>query len=303
MPVTGEDGRRALMLADAALESCSQRQGGQALARAQESARTHSPRRTQRKSCLDYQGSEARCIKRAEGTSALPSSGGRGGGLGRGRRERRPIPPTGSCRCNTKTPSASFASAAVRAFILDMKTLHIGLIGSGFMGKAHAWGYRNVGAVFRLPVAPVLEILADATPELAATAARDLGFARSTGNWRELLTDPKIDIVNITTPPQLHAEMALASIAAGKHTYLEKPMAPSAAVAKRILDAARAGRREDADRLQLSEEPHDRAGSRDRRQRRDRRSRVVPRHPCRGLHGRQPTRRGIGGSIRRSAVA
>ena len=119
-----------------------------------------------------------------------------------------------------------------------MKTLHIGLIGSGFMGKAHAWGYRNVGAVFRLPVAPVLEILADATPELAATAARDLGFARSTGDWRELVADPKVDVVSITTPPQLHAEMALAAIAAGKHTYLEKPMAPTGAIAKRMLDAA-----------------------------------------------------------------
>jgi predicted dehydrogenase len=123
-----------------------------------------------------------------------------------------------------------------------MKTLRVGLIGSGFMGKAHAWGYRNVGTVFRLPVTPVLEILADATPALAEAAARDLGFARSTGDWRALIADPKVDIVNITTPPQLHAEMALAAIAAGKHTYLEKPMAPSAAIAKQLLDAAeRAG--------------------------------------------------------------
>ena len=119
-----------------------------------------------------------------------------------------------------------------------MNTLRVGLIGSGFMGKAHAWGYRNVGAVFRMPVAPVLEILADATPALAATAAQDLGFARSTGDWRELIADPKIDIVSITTPPQFHAEMALASIAAGKHTYLEKPMAPTGAIAKQMLDAA-----------------------------------------------------------------
>ena len=123
-----------------------------------------------------------------------------------------------------------------------MKTIRIGLIGSGFMGKAHAWGYRHVGAVFRMPLEPVLEILADATPELATAAARDLGFGRSTANWRELISDPKVDIVNITTPPMLHAEMALAAVAAGKHTYLEKPMAPSAAVAKQMLDAAeRAG--------------------------------------------------------------
>src|SRR5262245_21498345 len=119
-----------------------------------------------------------------------------------------------------------------------MKALRIGLVGSGFMGKAHAWGYRNVGAVFRLPVTPVLEMLADATLKLATTAARDLGFSRSSGDWRELVADPRIDVVSITTPPQLHAEMALAAIAAGKHTYLEKPMAPSAATAKTMLDAA-----------------------------------------------------------------
>jgi predicted dehydrogenase len=119
-----------------------------------------------------------------------------------------------------------------------MKTTGIGLIGSGFMGKAHAWGYRNVGAVFRMPVQPVLEILADATAELAANAARDLGFSRSISSWRELIADPKVEIVSITTPPQLHAEMALASIAAGKHTYLEKPMAPNAATAKQLMEAA-----------------------------------------------------------------
>src|SRR3954447_5050579 len=119
-----------------------------------------------------------------------------------------------------------------------MKTVGVGLIGSGFMGKAHARGYRNVGAVFRMPVQPVLEILADATPELAANAARDLGFARSTSNWRELIAHPKVEIISITTPPQFHAEMALASIAAGKHTYLEKPMAPNGAIAKQLRDAA-----------------------------------------------------------------
>src|SRR5690349_23359116 len=119
-----------------------------------------------------------------------------------------------------------------------MKTLRIGLIGSGFMGKAHAWGYRNVCAVFRMPVEPVLDMLADATPDLAATAARDLGFARSTGDWRELVGDPYIDIVSITTPPQLHAEIALAAAAAGKHIYLEKPMAPDGATARSMLSAA-----------------------------------------------------------------
>src|SRR5947209_5582602 len=118
----------------------------------------------------------------------------------------------------------------------------IGLIGSGFMGKTHALSFRAVGAVFDMPIEPVLEVLGDVDAQTAASAARNLGFARSTGDWRALVRDPAVDIVDITTPPLLHHEMAQAAIAAGKHTYCEKPLAPSAALAKEMADAAeRAG--------------------------------------------------------------
>jgi predicted dehydrogenase len=119
-----------------------------------------------------------------------------------------------------------------------VKTIRIGLVGSGFMGKAHSLAYRSVGAVFRLPVQPVLELLADATPESAAAAARDFGFARSTGDWRALVTDPRVDVVSVATPNALHAPVALAAIAAGKHVHCEKPLAPTADAAKQMLDAA-----------------------------------------------------------------
>ena len=119
-----------------------------------------------------------------------------------------------------------------------MKTIRIGLIGSGFMGKAHALAYRAVAGVFPLPVQPVLEMLADVTPEAAAKGARELGFARSTGDWRALVEDPGIDVVDITVPPTLHREMALAAIAAGKHAYCEKPLAHDSAAAKEMADAA-----------------------------------------------------------------
>jgi predicted dehydrogenase len=119
-----------------------------------------------------------------------------------------------------------------------VKTIRIGLVGSGFMGKAHSLAYRGVGAVFRLPVQPVLELLADATPGLAARAARDFGFARSTGDWRALVSDPRVDVVSVATPNALHAPVALAAIAAGKHVHCEKPLAPDADTAKQMLDAA-----------------------------------------------------------------
>jgi predicted dehydrogenase len=120
------------------------------------------------------------------------------------------------------------------------KDLGVGLIGSGFMGRAHALAFRMVGGVFDLPAQPRLEILADANRELAANAAASLGFARSTDDWRSLVTDPMVDIVAITTPNALHKPMSLAAIAAGKHVYCEKPLATSVADAKEMTEAAEA---------------------------------------------------------------
>jgi predicted dehydrogenase len=119
-----------------------------------------------------------------------------------------------------------------------VKTIRIGLVGSGFMGKTHSLAYRTVSGVFRLPVEPVLELLADVTPEAAAAAARDFGFARSTGDWHALVADPQIDVVSITTPNTLHAPIALAAIAAGKHVHCEKPLAPTALRAREMAEAA-----------------------------------------------------------------
>ena len=116
--------------------------------------------------------------------------------------------------------------------------LRIGLIGSGFMGKAHAFGYTTAARVFDLPYEVELRALADVSDEAAAKAAAALGFARATSDWRSLTADPDIDVVNITAPNALHKEMALAAIAAGKHVYCEKPLAPLAADAWEMAEAA-----------------------------------------------------------------
>jgi predicted dehydrogenase len=120
--------------------------------------------------------------------------------------------------------------------------LRIGLIGSGFMGKAHAFGYTTAARVFDLPFEPELHSLADISEALAAKAAAALGFARATGDWRRLVADPEIDVVNITAPNALHKEMALAAIAVGKHVYCEKPLAPLAGDAREMAEAAEARR-------------------------------------------------------------
>ena len=118
------------------------------------------------------------------------------------------------------------------------KELGIGLIGTGFMGKAHAFAYRAALAAFPDIPVPRLEMIADVDHGIASTAARQYGFARSTTDWRALVSDPGIDVVSITTPNVFHKEMALAAIAAGKHVHCEKPLSPSLADSLIMVEAA-----------------------------------------------------------------
>ena len=123
-----------------------------------------------------------------------------------------------------------------------MKDLGIGLIGTGFMGKTHPIAFRTVPAVFQLSAQPRAEMLADIDEASAARGAQAMGYARHTGDWRALVADPKVDVVDITAPNAFHKPMALAAIAAGKHVYCEKPLAPTAAEALDMVTAAeRAG--------------------------------------------------------------
>jgi predicted dehydrogenase len=121
-------------------------------------------------------------------------------------------------------------------------TLRFGLIGSGFMGRAHAIALHAVGATFGADYRVECEMLADSSAQRAGQAAEALGFARSTCDWRELIADPRIDVVDICTPNHLHAEMALAALAAGKHVYCEKPLALDLRESVAVADAAKRAR-------------------------------------------------------------
>lgn len=107
---------------------------------------------------------------------------------------------------------------------LPDQPLGIALIGTGFMGKCHAMAWRNVAAVFG-GAHHRLEILSDATPDSAKSFASQFGFSRSTARWQDAVTDPKVDVVSITAPNGMHRPMAEAALRAGKHVWLEKPMA------------------------------------------------------------------------------
>ena len=119
-----------------------------------------------------------------------------------------------------------------------MREIGVGLVGSGFMGRAHALAFRTAPSVFDLPVRPRLALLADRDEPTAERAAAQLGFARSTGDWRALIDDPDVDLVAIAAPNLLHKPIALAALAAGKPVYCEKPLATNLHDAREMADAA-----------------------------------------------------------------
>jgi predicted dehydrogenase len=120
--------------------------------------------------------------------------------------------------------------------------LKFGLIGSGFMGRAHAIALHGVAPTFGADYAVECTILADQPLDRAQKAADSLRFRRASGDWRELVADPSIDVIDICTPNYLHAEMALAAVEAGKHVYCEKPLALDIKQSIAVTEAAqRAG--------------------------------------------------------------
>lgn len=122
-------------------------------------------------------------------------------------------------------------------------TIGVGLIGTGYMGKCHALAWNAVKAIFGSGPRPRLVHLAEASAELARQRADEFGFEKATAQWRDLIADPEVDVVSITTPNAFHAEMAVAALEAGKHVWCEKPMAVGFAEAERMAAAARASGR------------------------------------------------------------
>jgi predicted dehydrogenase len=122
----------------------------------------------------------------------------------------------------------------------DNNTIRIGLVGSGYMGKAHTVAYKSVASIFPTGVTPVCECIATSSEAGAARAALELGWKRSTGDWRILVNDPHIDAVVVATPPASHKDIVLAALAAGKHVFCEKPLGFSPAESLQLAEAAEA---------------------------------------------------------------
>ena len=121
-----------------------------------------------------------------------------------------------------------------------MAEIGIGLVGGGYMGKAHAVALSAVAAVFDTALRPRLEVIAATSAGSAARYAKTYGFDRATADWRDLVADPKVQAEVIASPQETHRAIAEAAFAAGKPVFCEKPLGASIEDARAMTAAAEA---------------------------------------------------------------
>ena len=120
------------------------------------------------------------------------------------------------------------------------KILNVAMIGGGFMGKAHALAYAAMPMFFwPAPAIPHRKVLVDVNVALAVEGAKRLGFDESSADWKSVIARKDIDVIDIVTPNDSHAELAIAALQAGKHVICEKPLARTGAEARTMADAAK----------------------------------------------------------------
>ncbi|MGW6566612.1 Gfo/Idh/MocA family protein [Streptomyces sp. NPDC054975] len=119
-------------------------------------------------------------------------------------------------------------------------TLGIGMVGYAFMGAAHSQAWRTAGRAFDLPLRPVLAAVAGRDRAAVRAAAAKHGWAAAETDWRALVAREDVQLVDVCTPGDSHAEIAVAALEAGKHVLCEKPLANSVAEAEAMVAAAEA---------------------------------------------------------------
>ncbi|MFH8489256.1 Gfo/Idh/MocA family protein [Streptomyces longisporoflavus] len=122
------------------------------------------------------------------------------------------------------------------------RPLGVGMVGYAFMGAAHSQGWRTVGRVFDLPLQPVLSAVCGRDGAAVRAAADRLGWASAETDWRALVARDDIDLIDICTPGDSHAEIAIAALDAGKHVLCEKPLANTVEEAEAMVEAAERAR-------------------------------------------------------------
>ena len=116
--------------------------------------------------------------------------------------------------------------------------LRVAMIGYGFMGAAHSQGWRVAPRFFELPAQPSMTVVVGRNADAVTAAAEKWGWDEAATDWRAVIQRDDIDIVDIVTPGDTHAEIAIAALEAGKHVLCEKPLANTVAEAEAMTDAA-----------------------------------------------------------------
>ena len=117
------------------------------------------------------------------------------------------------------------------------KQLTVGMIGYNFMGKTHSNAWRQAGRFFDLPATLRLKTICGRNAEKTAAAAAQFGWEESCADWHEVVADPEIDIIDITTPNDSHAAIAIAAAEAGKAVLCEKPLGLNVAECEAMVAA------------------------------------------------------------------
>lgn len=120
----------------------------------------------------------------------------------------------------------------------DGRSLGIGMVGYAFMGAAHSQAWRNAPSFFTLPLRPDMTAICGRNEQAAAAVAERFGWQSVETDWHLLLKRPDIDLIDICTPGDTHAEIAITALEAGKHVLCEKPLANSVAEAEAMTAAA-----------------------------------------------------------------
>jgi len=118
-----------------------------------------------------------------------------------------------------------------------VKEIKIGLIGYKFMGKAHSHAYRDVRIFFDLPVIPVMKVICGRSEKPLSIAKEKFGWEEYETDWRKVVSRNDIDIIDITTPPNAHKEIAIEAAKNGKIVFCEKPLAAKIEDAYEMLEA------------------------------------------------------------------
>ena len=120
-----------------------------------------------------------------------------------------------------------------------MKKMKIGVVGAGFMGKAHCVALSNMPKLFTdAPYVPVFKTVCDIVPEIAEDFKERFSFEKACTDYMDIINDPEIDIVCVCTPNDSHAEISIAALKAGKHVICEKPIATKTEDARAMAEAA-----------------------------------------------------------------